>query len=119
MALKSFEGMTNKIDFPDLIRRMINAAEKQLGAAWIDAKPYAEQEFKKLTFNIQFLAERKARGELTVEQARLYFEIYLSATRIVLLTIEGLALLAVENAINAALEIARQVVNTALGWRLL
>jgi hypothetical protein len=39
--------------------------------------------------------------------------------RIVLLTIEGLGILAVEAAINAAIDVVRSSVNTALGWAIL
>lgn len=42
-----------------------------------------------------------------------------SATRSVLLTAEGLGELATEEAINAALDVARPIVNAALGFLLL
>ena len=59
------------------------------------------------------------KGKITEEQARLYIDIQKNSMRIVLLTIEGLGILAVEAAINAAIDVIRSTVNTALGWRIL
>ena len=46
-------------------------------------------------------------------------EIQKNASRTVLLTIEGLGLLAVEAAINAALNVVKDAVNTGIGFTLL
>jgi hypothetical protein len=43
-----------------------------------------------------------------------------NASRAVLLTIKGLGIIAVEGAINAALDVVRDTINSAVGgWRIL
>jgi hypothetical protein len=58
-------------------------------------------------------------GKITEEQAKLYVEIQKSSTRVVLLIIEGLGILANESAINTAIDIVKSTVNTAIGWAIL
>lgn len=108
-----------KIDFAKLVTDMLAAAKGQLKAHWDDAKPYAEKEFKAFAENIQLIAELKLKGKINEAQAKLYVDIQKSSIRIVLLTIEGLGILAVEAAINAAIDVVRNTVNTAIGWNIL
>lgn len=107
------------IDFDALLKSMIGAAKEKLVEHWTDAKPYAEKELKSFTENIKLIAALQLQGKITEEKAKLYLEIQKSSMRIVLLTIEGLGILAVEAAINAAIDVIRSTVNTALGWSVL
>ena len=61
----------------------------------------------------------KLLGQIDEEEAELQFNIQKNASRTVLLTIEGLGILAVEQAINAALDVVSDTVNTALGFNLI
>ena len=65
------------------------------------------------------ISQLKLEGKINEEQAKLYIEIQKSSVRIVLLTIEGLGILAVEAAINAALDIVKTTVNKTIGWSIL
>jgi hypothetical protein len=112
-------GFNEPIDFGKLLQDMLTAAGQELNKHWKEAKPYAEQETKAFIANIQLMAELKIKSSITEVQARLYLEIQKSSWRTVLLTIAGLSLLAVEAAINAALDVAGKVINKALGWDLL
>ncbi len=107
------------IDFNKLIQDMLNAAEGKLTNHWNEAKPYTEKEVNSFAENIKLIAKLKIQGKITEEQAKLYADIQKSSMRIVLLTIEGLGILAVEAAITAAIDVVRSTVNTALGWRIL
>mgnify|MGYP003439191727 FL=1 len=49
----------------------------------------------------------------------MHLEIQKNATRMVLMTIEGLGILAAEAAITAALNVVKDSVNTAVGFSLL
>ncbi|MBN2486152.1 MAG: hypothetical protein JXB34_09280 [Bacteroidales bacterium] len=98
---------------------MLNAAKTVLKKHWKETKPYAEQQFKTFAQNIQLIASLKLRGEITEEKAKLHLNIQRNSIQIVLLTIEGLGLLAVEEAINAAIDVVKGTVNTAIGWNLL
>ena len=107
------------IDFSKLITDMLGAAKGQLSNHWKEAKPFAEKEINSFAENIKLIAKLKLTGEITEEQAKLYIDIQKSSMRIVLLTIQGLGILAVEAAINAAIDVVRSTVNTALGWAIL
>lgn len=108
-----------EINFEDLIQHMLNAAKSALNKQWKEAKPLAETQFRLFTQNIQMIAELKLRGEISEEQAKLQMNIQRNAIQIVLLTIEGLGIIAVEEAINKAIDIIRDVVNKVIGWTIL
>lgn len=107
------------LDFGKLVKDMVDAVKGPLTDHWKEAKPYAEKEIKSFAENIKLIAKLKLEGKITEEQARLYIDIQKSSMRIVLLTIQGLGILAVENAINAAIDVIKGTVNTALGWTIL
>jgi len=56
---------------------------------------------------------------IDVEEAKLQLDIQKQAARSILLTIDGLGALAVEAAINTALSVAKDAVNSALGFVLI
>ena len=60
-----------------------------------------------------------AAGQINQAQAVLLLDMQKSASRSVLLALQGLALLAVEAAINAALGVVKTAVNTAIGFALI
>jgi len=107
------------IDYNKLVQNMLKAAKGIIKKHWDETKPYAEKEFKAFTENIKLIAELKHLNKITEEQAKLYVEIQRNSMRIVLLTIKGLGILAVEGAINAALNVIRTTVNKAIGWTIL
>lgn len=84
-----------------------------------DIRRYAESEAKKLAQTLSMIEKLALAGKIDEEEARLHLEIQKNATRTVLLTIEGLGMLAVEGAINSALDVVKGAVNTALGFSLL
>ncbi|MDN3669151.1 hypothetical protein QWY93_07405 [Echinicola jeungdonensis] len=108
-----------EIDTEELLKNMIKGAKGVLKKHWKEAEPFAEQELKVLAENLKLIGKLKLEGKINEAQAKHYFEIQKSSVRIVLLTIEGLGILAVEDAINSALDAVRDTVNRALGWSLL
>lgn len=108
-----------EINIQTLISDMLKAAEKPLGDYWQKVKPIAEQQFRQFGQNIQSIGEMKLKGKITEEQARLQLSIQKNSMQMVLLSYEGLGIIAVENAINAAIDVIRAVVNTSIGWRIL
>ncbi len=107
------------LNIPTLLTQMLDAAKVPLKSHFKEAKPFAKQQFKELLENIKMIAKMKLDGTLTLEKAKLHIEIQKNSMRIVLLTIEGLGLVAVENAINAAIGVVKNTVNTAIGFNLL
>jgi hypothetical protein len=86
---------------------------------WPEIREYAEAESKKLAHTLIMIEKLRASGKINEEQAELYLDIQKNATRMVLLAIQGLGLLSVEAAINAALNVVKNTVNTAVGFALI
>jgi hypothetical protein len=109
-----------KLDTNKLLKAMLAAAERALKGKWPKARDYATNEFNKLLLEAQHIADLKAAGKITEEEAAYLMGLQRNAARTVLLTIEGLGIIAVESAINAALAVVRDTINSALGgWKLL
>jgi hypothetical protein len=107
------------IDIQQLLTPMLNAAKAVIGKKWPDIQTYAETEFKKIGENILMIEKMKLQGNVTEPQAKILMDLQKNASRAVLLTLEGVGLIAAEQAINAALGAIRDVVNKAIGFALL
>jgi hypothetical protein len=104
------------LDIPKLVRTMTRAALGVLKSEWPGARAYAETEFRKLGETVKLIAEETAQGNITAEEATLLLDMQKNAMRSVLLTVQGIGLLAAEQAINAAFDAARAPINAAVGW---
>jgi transcription initiation factor IIE alpha subunit len=103
-----------------LLESMLNAAKSVLKKKWRSAKPYAENEFRKLLEEAVHIGKLKAEGKVTEEEAVYLMSLQRNSARMVMLTLEGLGIIAVEESINAALAAVRDTINSALGgWKLL
>ncbi len=89
------------LDVGTLASQMLGAALPILKKDAADAESFAQTEFTKIAQTVVAIGQQ------------------LAASRNVLLTLQGLALLAVEAAINAALAAVKTAVNTALGVALI
>lgn len=107
------------INVSELLKKMLAAAESVIKKEWPDSKDYAESEFKKIGESIMFIQKEVKAGKMTADRARLHMEIQKNAARTALLALEGLAVIAVEKAINAALAAVKDTVNAALKFPLL
>jgi hypothetical protein len=107
------------LDVGTLASQMLGAALPILKKDAQDAEAFAKTEFTKIAQTIASIGEQVAAGQITPPQASLLLEMQTSASRNVLLTLKGLALLAAEEAINAALGAIKTVVNTAVGFGLI
>lgn len=109
-----------EIDIEKLLKAMLEAASGVLKNHWPKAKDYTENEFRKLLLEAQHIAKLKAEGKITEQEAAYLMDLQRNASRAVLLAIEGLGILAVEAAINAALAVVGDTINSALGgWKVL
>lgn len=107
------------LDVGELASSMIKAFKGELSEKWPDVKEYAETEARKLAENFAMIERMKLSGEITEQQAKLHHDIQKNASRAVLLAVEGLGLIAVEQALNAAMNVLRETVNGALDFALL
>jgi hypothetical protein len=107
------------LDVGTLADNMLGAALPILRKGAQDAESFAKTEFTKIAQTIVSIGEQVAAGQINQQQAALLLDMQTSASRNVLLCLQGLALLAVEEAINAALAIVKNAVNTALKFPLI
>lgn len=102
----------------EILKPMMAAAKVSLAQDWGKAEDYAKPEMKRLAESLAAIARLYAAGKVNKRQAKALLRIHGNTTQTVLLTIDGLGVIAVEDAINAALGAARDTVNTAVGFKL-
>src|ERR1700758_4814040 len=107
------------LDVGKLASQMLSAALPVLTKGAKDAEAFAKTEFTKIAQTIVSVGEQVAAGQINQRQAGLLLDMQTSASRNVILCLEGLALLTVEEAINAALDVVKTAVNTALKFSLI
>lgn len=108
-----------KLNVENLVAEMCKAASGVLKSRWPKAKDYAQSEFTKLVQEAIHIAELRTQGKISEMDAQFLMELQRNAARVVLLTIQGLGIIAVQNAINAALAVVRDTINSAVGVTLL
>lgn len=97
---------------------MLGAFKGVLNKKWPDIQEYAQAEANKLAQALVMIETLKLSGKINESQARLHLEIQKNSTRTVFLTLEGLGILVVEEAVNSALAVVKEAVNSALGFAL-
>lgn len=102
----------------ELTKPILSAFKEQFGKDWPEIRDYAEAEAKKLAQTLVQIETLRLKGKPESELSAL-LQMQRNAMRAVLLTIEGLGIMAVEQAINAALDVVKKAVNTAVGLDLL
>ena len=107
------------LDVAGVAEQMLQASKGVFAGKWPKAKAYAESEFKKLAETLAMIEKLRLSGQITEEEAGLQLQIQKNATRSVLLTLKGLGLLMVEEALNAALNVVKKAVNTAVEFPLI
>lgn len=100
---------------------MISAAAGSLKQRWPIVRDYAEMEFQKFLIQVEHIKKLKSEDRINEDEAKLLIDLQRNAMRSVLLSLEGLGILAVEATINSALSVIRDTVNKALGggWKIL
>jgi len=107
------------LDPSPIAASMLKAAKDSLASDWPKARAYADGEFKRLAQALADIGTLVAEGTVNEQQARALVQIHKNTTQTVMLTIEGLGIIAVENAINAALGAVATAVNKAVGLTVL
>jgi hypothetical protein len=107
------------IDVQSLTQSMLAVALPILKHGAQDVDSFANVEFTKIAQTVASIGDQLAAGLINQQQASLLLDMQTSASRNVLLTLQGLALLAVEQAINAALGAIKTTVDAAVGFALI
>jgi len=107
------------IDVDQVLSGMLGAAQGVFNEKWPSIKDFAEAEFEKLARTLAQIELLKLSDQINEGEASVLFEMQKNTARAVMLALEGMSLLLVEGAINAALAVVKDAVNTALGFALL
>jgi len=111
--------MASKLDPEAILQAMTKAAAAALKKKWPASRDYAANEFEKFVIQMQQIERLKQEKKITPDEARFLVQLQQNAMKSVLLTLEGLGMLAVESAVNAAIDAVRDLINTAIGWKVL
>ncbi|MBF0475379.1 MAG: hypothetical protein HQK59_05995 [Deltaproteobacteria bacterium] len=98
---------------------MIAAATGVFSGKWPAIQMYAEDELKDFAVVLGRIATRYAAGTLSKENAQAMVRAQVESMKIVFMAVEGMGILMVEAAINAAIDVVRTAINNAIGFALL
>jgi hypothetical protein len=107
------------IDVSQVGGQMLSAALPILAKGGSSVKDYAEDQFKQIAQRIADIGEQRIEGNLSDSDAKALLDMQIKSTENVFLTVEGLTEIIIEQAINAALNVVKEVVNTGVGFGLI
>ncbi len=103
----------------NLGEKMFDAAKSSLGSKFVSVKSYWQAESEKLAITLRMIIESCAADEISRAEAKILLNQQKVATSAVLTAIEGMSAVAVQAALNAALKVVKDLVNTKIGFSLL
>ena len=106
-------------DVTALGREMVDAARAALAGRAPAPQAMAEAEVRRLAGALADIGSMLARGEIDPDRAKTLANIHQLTLRSVLRSVEGLSLLATEDAAAAVTRVAAGVVNRLVGFKLL
>lgn len=106
----------SSINIEETVGQMLEAAKGVFDEKWPDVKNFAESESKKFAQNMAEIELWKRTGEITESEAKSLSKLHQRSMKMVFTSLEGIGLAMAEKAINAALNVIKQVINTAIGW---
>jgi hypothetical protein len=105
--------------FDNVVPNMLKAAEGVCEKDWDVVKGYAEDEFNKATAEGKQIAAQVVAGTMSTDDAKTIMTMEANSMKAVLLAVEGISEIAVEQAINAALDVLGSAIEKAIGVSLL
>ncbi len=97
-----------------VVTDMLQAALPFLSKGGQKASLYATHEFQQYIINLQHIQEMTEDNKITPEEAQFLVEQYKLSMKAVLLAVEGLGAVAVQQAINAAIDVLNKALDTAV-----
>lgn len=104
------------LNVSELSKGMFLAFKESFEDTWPEVKDYAKTETNKLAQSIVSIEKMKLAGTIDKATARALLDINKNSMKMVLLTVEGIGIIAVEKAINSALKVVKDTVNSAVGF---
>ena len=107
------------IDFDEVFKIMVDAAEKAFKANWPKIKDYASVELDKLATTIVNIEYLYNSNKITEQEAFILLEMQKNTARAVMLALQGMTLILVEEVINESLDAVKDLVNGKIGFNFL
>lgn len=99
--------------------KMFEAAKTTFGSKFALVKQYLKAESEKLAITLRMIIEASTKEEISKAEAKILLNQQKVATAAVLTAAEGMTAVAVQAAINAALKVVKDFVNSEIGFPLL
>lgn len=109
----------SNINVPEVLSSMLAAAQGVFDQKWPQVKDFAETEFEKLAQTLSQIEKLRITNQITEGEASVLLEMQKNTARAVMLALQGMGLVLVEQAINAALLVVKDTVNGAIGFVLI
>lgn len=103
----------------DMLKAALDAVKPILGAKAGDVQKYLASESNKMAETLKSIAEGKAAGHITDQQAKILLDMQKNASLAVLAAVQGIGQQAATNALGAALNAVKDVINKVIGFPLL
>lgn len=107
------------IDVDQIAATMIGAAREAVGDRWPQMRAIAETEFRLLAASLAEVGKLVAEGKIDEKRAQQHAQFHQIAARSVLVTTQGLGILAAEQALTAGVRSVAKIINGALKFALL
>lgn len=107
--------MALNLNITQVVGDMLQAALPHLSKGKRKASAFASHEFEYYIYHIEHIKSMLDKGQIDEQEAQFLVNQYKMSMQAVLLTIDGLGLIAVQNAINAAVNVLNSAIRTALG----
>ena len=107
--------MNFNLDINKVVSDMVQASAKSLIKGGKQATEYATHEYAGFIADIQHVQTMAEQGIISKAEAQALVDQHKLSMQAVLVAVEGLSLIAVQNAINAALAVLKDALSGALG----
>jgi len=102
------------IDYKKVSKEMLSAMQAALSGHFDDAKELAEDELEDFAKRSAVLTQKVADGKINRKQAEAILRIRRNAVETVLLSISGIGVIAAQDALNAAISVLKNAINSAI-----
>ncbi len=115
MGKRKENKMEFNLNITQVVNDMLQATLPHLAKGGQQASEFASHEFQQYIIDIEHIQSMVEEKKVTGEEAQFLVDQYKLSMKAVLLTVEGLGVIAVQKAINAALDVLNKALNAALG----
>jgi hypothetical protein len=109
----------DNVTLENLDEKMFAAAKSSLGSKFASVELYLKAESEKLAITLRMIIESCVANKIRKAEAKILLNQQKAATSAVLTAAEGMSAVAVQAALNAALKVVKDLVNSKIGLPLL